>query len=446
MQDLRHAFSSALLIAGVALISVAPRANAQVTLSLTTTEQTNCVAVTDAQGLRLAPSGTDLQATGVTLTGDGCGSANSEFDATVSAPATVVAGTPFNITWSASSDATRCTYGGTPGVSAWPVGQVACSGTACAGPHTQPVTVATAQQYTFSVTCTNATGYAEDGLTASAPAQAPQPPNFALNAPTTATLGTPISVSWSVTGAASCTGSASLGGNSVNVPGWTDSTSATSPRSVTFSQAGTYSMFLTCSNTSDSTQSQTISVVAQASNTDNCPAGRQTIGDICYSYGLGSSCANASDVTKFENIWGRTGPSTPITPFPGAQFFAVIKNLQKTGYIAAKFTVPEDLPLNQWGLFTHGETITGPNLTMKVSSQCGDFSTPIVEPLCLRTDMPPGQPMVKWRVPTAAGVVGCTVVPGQTYFVNLKVTDPATTHDDCSGATCKATVQHNHNP
>ena len=204
MQDLRHALSSALLIAGVALVSIAPRAHAQVTLSLTTTEQSSCVAVTDAQGLRLAPGGTDLQATGVTLTGDGCGSANSEFDATVSAPGTAVAGTPFNITWSASSDATRCTYGGTAGVTNWPVGQEACAGAACAGAHSPLVTIPNAGNYTFSVTCTNATGYAQDGLTATAPAQAPQPPNFALNAPTTATLGTPISVTWSVTGAASC--------------------------------------------------------------------------------------------------------------------------------------------------------------------------------------------------------------------------------------------------
>src|SRR5690606_35987771 len=158
-----------------------------------------------------------------------------------------------------------------------------------------------------------------------------------------ATLGTPISVSWCVTGATSSTGSASLGGNSVNVAGWTDSTSATSPRSVTFSQAGTYSMFLTCSNTSGNTQSQTINVNAQASNSDGCQACRQTTAVVCYSSTLGGSCGYGAGETKFESIWGRTGPSTPIAPSPGAQFFAVTKTMRKAQYIAAKFVAGETL-------------------------------------------------------------------------------------------------------
>ena len=203
---------NSLILAGAALC-VVPLAEAQVTLNLTTVEQTSCVAVTDALGLQLVPGGTDLQATGVTLTGTGCGSANSEFDVTVNAPATAVAGTPFNVSWSATEAATKCTYGGSAGITGWPVGQTACDGAACEGTHNPSVTLPAAGSYSFSMTCTNATGFAQDGLTASGPPEAPQPPNFVLTAPATATTGTAIQVSWSVTGAAACTGSASLNGS-----------------------------------------------------------------------------------------------------------------------------------------------------------------------------------------------------------------------------------------
>ena len=434
---------NSLILAGAALC-VVPLAEAQVTLNLTTVEQTSCVAVTDALGLQLVPGGTDLQATGVTLTGTGCGSANSEFDVTVNAPATAVAGTPFNVSWSATEAATKCTYGGSAGITGWPVGQTACDGAACEGTHNPSVTRPAAGSYSFSMTCTNATGFAQDGLTASGPPEAPQPPNFVLTAPATAAVGTAIQVSWSVTGATTCTGSASLNGSSASLAGWTDVTSPTSPRSVTFAQAGAWVLNLSCWNENGSTASQPRAITVSPVGDPSCPAGRQTVADVCYSYSLGSSCANGTDVTRFETIWGRAAPAETPVPFPGRQYFAVFKNMQKTGYIAAKFTVPlTGLPANQWGQFSHGETLPGPNLTMAVSSECGDFQPE--EASCVRSDQPPGGLLSRWKVPTSA-TTGCTLVPGQTYYVNFKMTNPPATHDDCAGSTCNVTVQSNHTP
>lgn len=437
---------NSLILAGAALC-VVPLAEAQVTLNLTTVEQTSCVAVTDALGLQLVPGGTDLQATGVTLTGTGCGSANSEFDVTVNAPATAVAGTPFNVSWSATEAATKCTYGGSAGITGWPVGQTACDGAACAGTHNPSVTLPAAGSYSFSMTCTNATGFAQDGLTASGPPEAPQPPNFVLTAPATATTGTAIQVSWSVQGAAACTGSASLNGSSASLAGWTDVTSPTSPRSVTFAQAGAWVLNLSCSNANGSTASQPRAITVSPVGDPSCPAGRQTVADVCYSYSLGSSCANGTDVTKFENIWGRMAPQQTPTPFPGEQFFAIFKNMQQAGYISAKFTVPATgLPPLQWGMFSHGESLSGPNVTMAISPQCGDFQP--ATSICLRSNMGPGDILTKWRLPTAAGIVAaCDVVPGQSYYVNIKMTEPVPpTHDHCAGSTCKVTIQHNHTP
>lgn len=176
-----------------------------------------------------------------------------------------------------------------------------------------------------------------------------------------------------------------------------------------------------------------------------CPAGRQVVADVCYNYSLATNtCARNVNVTEFANIWGRTSPTGPITPFPGAQFFAIIKNMQKDGYIAAKFVAGTTLPPDASGMFSHGETIPGPNLTMSISTQCGSFSTP-AEPICTRTNQGPGSLLTKWKVPTAPGVA-CTLIPGQTYYVNLKFTNPPASHFDCTGPVCKATVQHNHTP
>lgn len=437
------AIRNSLILAGAALFA-APIAQAQVTLNLTTVEQTNCVAVTDVQGLQLVPGGTDLQATGVTLTGTGCGSANSEFDVTVNAPASAVAGTPFNISWSATDAATKCTYGGTPGVTDWPVGQTACDGAACTGSHNKSVTLPGAGNYSFSMTCTNATGFAQDGLTASGPPEAPQPPNFVLTAPATATVGTAIQVSWSVTGATACTGSASLNGSSASLAGWTDVTSPTSPRSVTFAQAGAWVLNLSCSNANGSTASQPRAITVSAVGDPSCPAGRQTVADVCYSYGP-SNCANNSDVTKFENIWGRSsGTDTTFAMFPGENVFAIIKNMQKSGYISAKFTAPL-LPLNSWGIFNHAATTSGPPLDASISSTCGDFTS--TDFRCNVTGIDTGDNMIAWKLPGYPGPSLCQLAPGETYYLNIRITSPPpATHNDCSGATCKVNIQNNHTP
>jgi hypothetical protein len=433
---------NSLILAGAALF-LAPPAQAQVTLNLTTVEQTNCVAVTDAQGLQLVPGGTDLQATGVTLTGTGCGSANSEFDVTLNAPSSAEAGTPISISWSATDAATKCTYGGTTGVADWPVGQTACDGGACAGPHSKSVNLPAAGNYSFSMTCTNATGFAQDGLTATGAPQAPQPPNFVLTAPATATVGTPIQVSWSVTGATACSGSASLNGSSTNLPGWTDSTSPTSPRSITFTQAGAYVLNLSCSNSNGSTPSQPRAITASVAGDPSCPAGRQTVADVCYSYGP-SNCANNSDVTTFENIWGRTAGTDPTAVlFPGENVFAILKNMQKTGYIAAKFVAPTT-PNNSWGIFNHAATTSGPPLDASISSTCGDFN--LSDFRCDVTGIPTGDNMIAWKLPGYTGPSLCQLTPGATYYLNIKLTDPAAIHNDCSGATCKVNIQNNHTP
>ncbi len=432
------------LAGAVSFAVLASHADAQVTLNLTTAQQTNCTAVTDAQGLHLVPGSTDLAATGVTLSGTGCGGGQSpatDFEATINVPSTATVGTPFTVNWSAAQSATQCTYGGSTGLAGWPTGTTACQGTACNGVHSAAVTVSTPGSYSLNVTCTNGSGYASGGGTAVGAPTAPVFTNPLAATPATVTLGQSFSGSWGVSGASSCQGTAELGGSSIALPGWTDVTSATSPRQVTPTQIGTYSLKLTCSNSVGSTTSGPVNVVVQGTN--SCPAGRQTTADVCYNYNnTGANCARGTDVTTFSSLWGRNLPTGTPVAFPGLNYFTVINNMNASGYIAAQFTVPQNMLANQTGVFTHGETLPGPNVTMAISKNCGDFNPSTS--ICLRSDINAGSLLTKWKnvaVPDSL-VVACPLTPGETYYVNFKMTRPT----DCSGSSCTVTVQSNHTP
>jgi hypothetical protein len=175
----------------------------------------------------------------------------------------------------------------------------------------------------------------------------------------------------------------------------------------------------------------------------SCPPGRFTLGSVSYNYNL--SAANTArnvDLTRADNIWGRISPTDPIVGFPWKNTFAVLQGFPKTGYVAAQFMVPAWMPdTNLTGLFTHGETLPGPNVTMSISTRCGDFNPP--DAICIRQNMGPGSILTKYKLPGTAGYA-CPVAPGGTYFVNFKFTSPPAAHPDCSAISCKVTIQNNH--
>ena len=418
------------LATALVLLAMSVPAAAQVTINMTTAQGAGCTATTDGNGLVLAPGGTDLTATGVNLSGTGCGAVAADFEATLTIPTGGQAGNPVNVNWSAGAEATQCTYSGSAGLAGWPIGTSACSGAACAGPHTVAVTPAAAGTYNLSIICTNASGYRQGSLTASAPPDAPQPPNFALTAPAAATVGTPFNVSWSVTGATSCTGAASLPSGSVNLPGWTTVTTTTSPRVATASQAGVYTLRLTCSNANGSTQSQNkVVTVTEGGGGENCPAGRLTNATITYPNVPGGGSRPNADLKRFETIWGHANSSDAERPWPGAPgAVPKINDWPKTQYIAAKFTLPVGFAPGVYERLGYSTYNSGPELTMVVSQQCGDFTTP-ANPYCTSTAYT-GEAFDKIVVSPYTN--GCPLVPGQTYYINMKMTAPGSS--ECGGA------------
>lgn len=429
-----------LITSTLALSTFALTAGAQVNLHLTTTQQTNCDATTDAAGLSLVPGSADLQATGVTLTGAGCGGGSADFAASVTAPGTATVGIPINVTWSASEAASICTYG-TPasGASGWPSGTAACAGAACAGSHSVPVTITTPGTYNFGITCTNSTGFAQSSaVVAGGSSSPPSPNNFVLTVPAIGTTGSPFQVSWAVTGATSCSGSASVNGSSVNLPGWTDVTSPTSPRTATASIAGLYTLGMTCSNSFGSVTSLPATITIQQGDT-SCPAGRQTVGNLFYP--PSQTLRNNVDLTLWDNIWGHNSTTDPVVPWPGFPGSnPVIKNFDKTQYVAAKLHVPADLGYQ--GFYKNISYNGGPNLTMSISETCGDF-TP-TQSACLREDIPSGdQGMVYWRQATGTNFY-CHLDANTDYYVNIKLTDPTADGPNCTpSGTCYVHVQNN---
>ena len=325
-------------------------ASAQVTLHLTTPQQTTCTVTTDAQGLSLVPGTTELQATGVTFSGP------------------------------------------------------ACSGVA-----------------------------------------PPTPANFALSAPATVNTGSAFSVNWNVTGATSCTGSATLAGSSTTLAGWTNSTSSTPPRSVTAPVDGTYVLTLTCSNTGGSVTSLPATVVASTGggNGDNCvnPELRMTSSNVAYVPSSGTR--QGVDLTSWVNIWGHSTAADTTVAWPGRHDSQPsILSFDRNKYIAAKIVVPAGQS-NSYGWIVHTEYNYGLDLTTSISTTCGDFNP--TNPLC-KSVTTSGMNLTPWRAPPGANF--CPLTPGTTYYFNIKATNPAQGTSTCpaSSNTCVIGTSNNFSP
>ncbi len=437
-------------------MATAPQAWSQVVVRMTTTQQTPCTATTDANGLRLVPGSTDLQATGVTLAGAGCGlqgGGSENYQVAVTAPGNATTGNQFNVTWTASSDAKSCFYGPpVSGVAGWPSGTSACTGAACAGTHSVPVTISTAGTYNFKMICTNATGAAGADVTASgAPPPAPTPADFALSAPASANVGEAFQVSWAVQNATSCQGTATLGGSSVSLPGWTSVgagvNSATSPRTVTASQAGAYTLSLRCENTSGFVTSQNASVTIVTPPSNSCPAGLQSVGDVSYhvNWTTSSNVARNVDITQFKNIWGRNAPTSTILDWPQRNYAAIFTTYDKTKYIAAKFKVPASGMTSDFGRMFMADNLNGPNTTVSISKTCGEFTPTNLGANCLTTNNGKNDQIVGWKLAGARpGWPMCELTPGEEYYLNIKATDPSATSPDCNGNVCRLQIQNSY--
>jgi hypothetical protein len=274
----------------------------------------------------------------------------------------------------------------------------------------------------------------------------PAPNNFPLTVSAAPVTGTPFTVSWSVTGATSCTGSASLNGSATTLSGWTDVTSASSPRNVVATAAGAYTISLTCSNTGGSVTSLPAIVVVAQGTGSGCPSSPRSLATVSDIHYLPDPHVRHSvDLTLWDNIWGHINENDDVTPWPGvAGASPTIWTLGKNQYIGALFHVGDIPPTSSLsGFFKNVSYGAGPNLDMAISQTCGDFAP--AQPGCSVSDIPAAdRPLVYWRM-TDGGTSFCQLTANTDYYLNVQFHDPNTTGPGCGGSTCETTIQHYHN-
>jgi len=470
--------------ASAVLLMSAVAAHAQTTIKLNTANGT-CVAVTDASGLASEPvaGSTALQANGVTLSAvqqgacNPAGGSSSNFNASVSlsgsatpgTPVTPAVGSPFYVIWSASADATACTYGGnfSSGISGWNLGALACSdGASCSQQHAVQVTPTAAGNYGFAVTCTNASGYATSNVTVpNPPAGAPTPNPIPLTAPTSGGQGNTIAITWpQMTNAARCVGTGTVGGVAAPSLGdWTTletvSNSGSNSRNATIpvsaAVGSVVKLTLTCWNADNSASavgtSSDITVTAPVAGcpttitTSDGPRTLLTTSGI--SYGVYPQQRPNVNVTEWNNIWGynNTTASSP-TPWPGVGGASpVLRNFTRTSYIGAHFRTGSS---TSWtGNFSNPSFAAGPNVTMAISTVCGDFSDHLPTPGCLTQDVPTADAnLVKWKFTTNAPGSYCNLQPNTDYYVNMMFTDHTSTVECSAGlSVCNLSAVSYHN-
>ncbi len=278
---------------------------------------------------------------------------------------------------------------------------------------------------------------------------APSPNNFPLTVSANPVTGTPFTVSWSVTGATTCTASATLGGNAISLTGWTDVTTPNSPRSVTATIAGTYTLSLTCSNTVGSVTSLPANVVVAQGSGGNCPQlgnGRTqaTLSDIHYLPEPPTHVRHGVDITQWDNIWGHINENDDVTTWPGvAGASPTISSIGTNQYLGAKFHVGAE-PQSLTGFYIDVSYGPGPPIDAAISTSCGDFNPPDTGCKTSTPIQSQDQAFMHWKMSPGSSFY-CGLLPNTDYYFNVQFHDANPTGPGCVGSTCEITIQHNHN-
>lgn len=166
---------------------------------------------------------------------------------------------------------------------------------------------------------------------------------------------------------------------------------------------------------------------------------RQTFGTVMYNSGLSRDV----DLTLYESVFGDNPGGSPRL-FPGTADLNQRIMIARNKYVALKFTVPANFPLQTIGQYRFEETQPQTTrMSWTISKTCGDFSMSPVAPLttsCIMNNGPVNSTLAWGYVQGASA--RCPLEPGQTYFLNIihaPLSNPASTY--CSG-TCGNTIQN----
>jgi len=153
-----------------------------------------------------------------------------------------------------------------------------------------------------------------------------------------------------------------------------------------------------------------------------------------------------ADVTEWDNIWGHgTGfLNELVTPWPGVIGAGpVIRDFRRTSFIAAHFNTGD---AGDWsGFMNYPTNVGGPNIDVTISRTCGDFSANTANPACVVLNHPSDETSVaRWWFRTGNTGSICHLDPNTDYYLNIKLTNPASTVEcPASAVMCPLYTTHN---
>lgn len=156
--------------------------------------------------------------------------------------------------------------------------------------------------------------------------------------------------------------------------------------------------------------------------------------------GFASGASYFADLARYENLLGKTSAQSIAQAFPAVSVSPYVVAFPKSGFIAAKFTVPATINSGAYGTIAVGETYAGGSrrVSMSLSPSCG-FTVPVAAPNCALSGLGMNQG-ISWKVAGSATTgIRCALVPGASYFLNVKFdpTPPASDTYNCSATACK---------
>lgn len=174
------------------------------------------------------------------------------------------------------------------------------------------------------------------------------------------------------------------------------------------------------------------------------PPGRVTNSSVTYGIYPQPSRPNM-DITQWASVWGAASVTPPIAPWPGPNAASPVIWVNRTGYVAAKFTVPAGFPSTKFGQYVHAINPPGPPIDVSYSLYPGDFSATL-GPGCVTINWPDDLSTgARWKI-NSANPSFCPLRPNTTYYMNIRFHDQNSTYHCSAGAQqCQVYLQHTHN-
>ncbi len=132
-------------------------------------------------------------------------------------------------------------------------------------------------------------------------------------------------------------------------------------------------------------------------------------------------------VTEWSAVFGHATATDAEVAFPGRpNSQPSVMDFRRTGYLALHF-VPGTV--GKFGMVQHTEYNYGADLTWAISTAAGDFAPSSA--LCHGATQS-GQQIARWTTQPATYRSYCPLVQGGSYYLNIKLTDPAQATSTCA--------------